>query len=106
MIVYAPYMAVIFWGTMIFLGLRSAIVQRKIPLIDLLQNIKKKMGNLIWIVIVILLHTVIFLTYKDSEAIRLRETPVGIFTTLAFLPLIIADLLLAVKLFLKIENQE
>ena len=100
MIAYAPYVAVAFWGTMIFLGLRAAFVQEKGPLVAPLRDIKKKMGVLIWGAIAILYIIVLILVRQDSETIRRMESPVGLFTSAAFIPIILGNALLAARLFI------
>ena len=98
MIAYAPFVAVLFWGTMIAFGIRSAVMQDKGPLAKPLKSIGTKFGNMLWIPIVVLLLAVVGLVSLDSKAIRERRSPVGVFTTLAFLPLLAADALIVAKL--------
>ncbi len=100
MIVYAPYLAVVFWGTMIFFGLRSAFLAGNGPGRAWLGEIDRRAGGLMWLPILLLYLVVLFLARLDSETIRRMESPVGVFTSLAFLPLIAADLLLAARLYL------
>jgi len=100
MIIYAPYLAVAFWGTMILLGLRSAFLSGKGPGRGLLREIDGKAGGLVWVPIVLLFLIVFFLARLDSETIRRMESPVGLYTGLSFVPLVAADALLAARLFL------
>jgi len=102
MIMYGPYIAVVFWGAMIFFGFRSAFMTGKGgPLIPPLRSITGKFGVLTWAAVVILYVVVLVLARVDSENIRQMKSPVGIATSLAFIPLILADALLAAQLFLK-----
>ncbi len=101
MIIYAPYLAIAFWGTMILLGLRSAFLAGMGPGRGLLCAIVEKAGGLIWIPILLLYLIVLLLARLDSETIRRMESPVGLYTSLSFLPLVAADALLAARLFLR-----
>ncbi len=100
MIVYAPYAAVVFWGTMILLGLRSAFLAGRGPCRETLRTLDRRAGAALWVVIIGLYFAVFLLARLDSETIRRMESPVGVFTSLAFLPLLPADLCLAARLFL------
>jgi len=100
MVLYAPYVAVVFWGTMILLGLRSAFLAGKGPGRATLLEIDRRAGAALWIAIVGLYLAALFLARLDSETIRRMESPVGVYTSLAFIPLLAADLLLAARLFL------
>lgn len=106
MIVYAPYLVVAFWGTMIFLGLRSSFMAGKGgPLVGPLRGVTQKMGALTWAAVAVLYLIVLVLARFDSETIRQMKSPFGIATSVAFIPLIAADMLLAAKLTLKDEPE-
>lgn len=97
MIIYAPYLALVFWGTMIFFGVGDIIKKGKAPAIFFKPA--NKLGNIVFIIAFIMIAVAFFLAYQDSEIIRRRESPVGLFTCIAFIPLVIGDILLATKIF-------
>lgn len=101
MVMYGPYIAVIFWGVMIFFGLRSGFTAGKAQAIaGPLRDITGKMGVITWAAVAILYVLVLVLARVDSENIRNMRSPVGLATSAAFIPLVLADALLAAKLFL------
>ena len=79
---------------------RSAFLAGKGPWREPLRYIDRRAGAAIWIPIVVLYLAVLLLVRLDSETMRRMESPVGIYTSLAFVPLLAADLLLAARLFL------
>lgn len=96
MIIYAPYLALAFWGTMLFFAAGDIIKKGKAPFII---KITDKIGMAVFIITAVLVIGAFSLAYIDSEIIRRHESPVGIFTFIAFIPLIISDVLLAAKIF-------
>lgn len=98
MLSYAPYLALAFWGTMIFFGLRSALQKGSGPLAGPAGYLREKLGPLMWPAAGVLLAAVVLLARMDAAAIQEKRSPVGVCTTLAFVPLVAADFLIAAAL--------
>jgi hypothetical protein len=93
-----PYVTIVFWGVLLFFGLRSGLDRGPGLLRRAVAALRSCLGVAAWGVAAVCFVAAIWLASIDSHAIRTMKGEVGIPTSMAFLLVVSGDVLLVSRL--------